>query len=142
MGAQALGCAADDDRDCRSRTYGPYISANLIGPARGSKPQLTFPQDILARPHRHGRDAEPEQQLSVQRQVEVVRERQEMRRQAGEQPREPGRVGAKVGDGAHADDAVRVIAEDVFAIRREFGSLFVAETMEDVRLSAQMDPPS
>lgn len=46
-----------------------------------------------------------------------------MRGQAREEAREAGGVGPKVGDGAHADHAVRVVAEDVSPIGWEVGRL-------------------
>lgn len=82
-----------------------------------------MPENVLTRLHRDGRDSECEEQFAVQRQVKVVGEGEQMRGQAREEAREAGGVGPKVGDGAHADHAVRVVAEDVSPIGWEVGRL-------------------
>ena len=82
-----------------------------------------MPQDVLTRLHRDGRDSEGKEQFAVQRQVKIVGEGEQVRGQAREEAREAGGVGPKVGDGAHADHAVRVVAEDISSIGWEVGRL-------------------
>lgn len=67
--------------------------------------ERTFPQDVLTRTSADRADAERHQNIAIERNLEVAGKRAEMRLDAREELAEVRRVGAEVGDCAHADDA-------------------------------------
>lgn len=62
--------------------------------------------------------------IAIKRNLKVARKCQEVGGQPREGRTEIGCVGCKVCEGAHANDAVWVVAEYIRAVRRKVGALF------------------
>ena len=77
-------------------------------------------QQVLARLARHGRQAHGQGVVAVERDAEVGVEGQQGVGDAREELGEAEGLGGEGGEGAVRDDAVRVVAEDVFAGWRQF----------------------
>ncbi|KFY82941.1 hypothetical protein V500_10245 [Pseudogymnoascus sp. VKM F-4518 (FW-2643)] len=71
-------------------------------------------KDILAALATHARQPQSEDVLAIKGDAEITIEREEGIRDPGKQLREAQRLGGEGGEGAVADDAVGVVAEDVF----------------------------
>ena len=99
---ERLPRAADDDRDGAAH-------ALAVGAALG--------EEVLARLARHGGEPEREGVVAVEGDAEVGVEGEEGVGDAGEELGEAERLGHEGGEGAVRDDAVGVVAEDVFAGR-------------------------
>jgi hypothetical protein len=80
-------------------------------------------EDVLTALHTHTPNTHEEQQLAIDRELEIAREGEEVRDQSREKSREARCFGTKVGDGTHPDDAMWVVAEDVGARGRKVGGL-------------------
>lgn len=99
--AQTFACASDDD--CNSVA-------------------LAFPQDPFTAPTAYAAQAQGHQDVTVDGDLEVGIEREQMRGDAWERRRKLRRRSGKVGDRAHAYDAVRMVAKDVVAIGRQISA--------------------
>lgn len=103
MSIETLCSAADNDCDTRS-----------LALAEGA---LTTTLTDAAQTH-------GEEDVSIDGDLEIGGQGEETRREAWESVRELNGFRCKGGQGAYADDAVGMIAEDVRAVRREVRSLW------------------
>lgn len=101
---QGLARAAHDDGDGAAHAF-------AVGAAAA--------EQVFARVARHGAEAHPQGVVAVEGDAEVGVEGEEGVGDAGEELGEAEGFGREGGEGAVADDAVRVVAEDVFARGRE-----------------------
>ena len=101
---ERLARAADDDGDGAAHTL-------AVGPAAR--------QEVLARLARHGGQPERERVVAVERDAEVGVQRQQGVGDAWEELGEAEGLGDEGGERPVRDNAVRVVAEDVFAGRGE-----------------------
>ena len=100
LGVEGLAGAADDDGDGAAH-------ALAVGAAAA--------EQIFAGLARHGGEAQQQGVVAVEGDAEVGVEGEEGVGDAGEEVGEAEGVGGEGGEGPVADDAVRVVAEDVFA---------------------------
>ena len=102
LGVEGFPRAAHDDGD--GATHAFAVGAAAV-------------EQVFARLARHGGEAHDEGVVAVEGDAEVGVEREEGVCDAGEELGETEGFGGEGGEGPVADDAVRVVAEDVFAGR-------------------------